>query len=357
MSFKNFKVVPKLIFGRGSFSQLDEVLAEERKSENDFVVYVVDKVHQGKELENRIPKKEQDLTLWVYVDEEEPTTKQVDELTNQVKAHSNNNPVSVVGIGGGSAMDLAKAVSLMLTNPGGSAKYQGWDLIQNPAVHHIGIPTVSGTGAEASRTAVLCGPERKLGLNSDYTVFDQIIMDPELIASVPTDQWFYTGMDCYIHCIESLEGTYLNEFSKAYGEKSLELCRQVFLEDHPEKDDKLMMASFMGGMSIAYSQVGACHAVSYGLGYVLGYHHGIGNCIAFDVLDEFYPEGVKEFRQMLKKHNVTLPKNICKDLPDETIQKMVKVAKSMGPLWHNVYGDGWEEKVTDEMLTELYRRI
>lgn len=135
-------------------------------------------------------------------------------------------------------------------------------------------------------------------------------MDPELIAGVPVDQWFYTGMDCYIHCIESLEGTYLNEYSKAFGEKSLELCRQVYLDDHPEKDDKLMMASYMGGMSIAYSQVGACHALSYGLGYVLGYHHGIGNCIAFNVLEEFYPEGVAEFRTMMEKHNITLPKDI-----------------------------------------------
>ncbi len=69
--------------------------------------------------------------------------------------------------------------------------------------------------------------EKKLGLNSDYTVFDQVVLDPELIKDVPKDQHFYTGMDCYIHCIESLEGTYLNEFSKAYGEKSLDLCRQV----------------------------------------------------------------------------------------------------------------------------------
>ncbi|RCU50531.1 MULTISPECIES: 3-deoxy-alpha-D-manno-octulosonate 8-oxidase KdnB [Corallincola] len=356
MSFKNFKVVPKMIFGRGSFAQLDEVLAEERKQANDFVVFLVDDVHKDKPLADRVPVKPQDKLIWVNVDDE-PSTKQVDELTLEVQAHSDSLAVSVVGIGGGSAMDLAKAVALMLTNEGGSAKYQGWDLIENPAVHHIGIPTLSGTGAEASRTTVLCGPERKLGMNSDYTVFDQIIMDPELIKDAPTDQWFYTGMDCYIHCIESLEGTYLNEFSKAYGEKSLALCRQVYLDDHPESDDKLMMASFMGGMSIAYSQVGACHALSYGLSYVLGYHHGIGNCIAFDVLDEFYPEGVKEFRQMMEKHNITLPKGICKDLPDETIAKMVKVAKSLGPLWHNVYGDGWEEKVTDQLLTDLYRRI
>ncbi|ABS08500.1 3-deoxy-alpha-D-manno-octulosonate 8-oxidase KdnB [Shewanella baltica] len=356
MSFKNFKVVEKMIFGRGSFVQLDEVLAAERKTADDFVVFLVDDVHQGKALEGRIPAKAQDMVIWVNVDEE-PSTIQIDTLTEQVQAFNSKLPVSVVGLGGGSTMDVAKAVSLMLTNPGGSAMYQGWDLIKNPAVHHIGIPTISGTGAEASRTAVLCGPVRKLGLNSDYTVFDQIIMDSELIEGVETDQWFYTGMDCYIHCVESLQGTFLNEFSKSYAEKAMDLCRQVYLDDHVEKDDKLMMASFMGGMSIAYSQVGACHAVSYGLSYILGYHHGIGNCIAFDVLEEFYPEGVAEFRLMMKKHNITLPKNICKDLPDETIAKMVAVTKSMGPLWANVYGAGWEEKVTDEMLTALFRRI
>lgn len=356
MSFKNFKCVPKMIFGRGSFVDLDLVLSEERQSTDDFVVFLVDDVHQDKPLAGRVPVKDHDLLIYVNVDDE-PSTKQVDALTEQVQAFNTKRPVSVVGLGGGSTLDLAKAVSLMLTNPGGSAMYQGWDLIKHPAVHHIGIPTVSGTGAEASRTAVLCGPVRKLGLNSDHTVFDQIIMDSELIDGVSTDQWFYTGMDCYIHCVESLQGTFLNEFAKAFAEKSMDLCREVYINDHAEKDDKLMMASYMGGMSIAYSQVGACHAVSYGLGYVLGYHHGIGNCIAFDVLEDFYPEGVAEFRTMVKKHNITIPKGICTDLPDETIAKMVKVAKSMGPLWENVYGPTWEEKVTDEMLTALYRRM
>ena len=105
-------------------------------------------------------------------------------------------------------MDLAKAVSLMMTNSGSSADYQGWDLVKKPGVYKAGIPTLSGTGAEVSRTTVLTGPSRKLGMNSDFTPFDQIVLDPELTANVPANQRFYTGMDCYIHCIESLEGTY-----------------------------------------------------------------------------------------------------------------------------------------------------
>ena len=77
-------------------------------------------------------------------------------------------------------MDLAKAVALMLTNPGSSQDYQGWDLVQVPGVYKAGVPTLSGTGAEVSRTAVLIGPTKKLGLNSDYTPFDQVLLDPDL---------------------------------------------------------------------------------------------------------------------------------------------------------------------------------
>ena len=127
-------------------------------------------------------------------------------------------------------MDIAKAVSLMMTNPGSAADYQGWDLVKFPGVYKVGIPTLSGTGAEVSRTTVLSGPTRKLGMNSDFTPFNQIVLDPLLIKEVPHDQCFYTGMDCYIHCIESLNGTYLNEFSKSYGEKALDYAEKCFYE-------------------------------------------------------------------------------------------------------------------------------
>lgn len=357
MAFRNFQTVPKLIFGRGSFDQLSDVLAELRVSDNDFVVFAVDSVHKDLPLGSRIPAKPEDLVIWVDVTDE-PKTTYVDLLTEQVKKYRNGqNPVSVVGLGGGTTLDVAKAISLMLTNDGGSASYQGWDLIKNPAIHHVGIPTISGTGAEASRTTVLSGPEKKLGMNSDYTVYNQIIMDPELIAGVPNDQWFYTGMDCYIHGIEALNGTLINEFARAFGEKSLSLCREVFIEDHPDSDEKLMMASYMGGQSIAYSQVGACHALSYGLSFVMNVHHGIGNCIAFNVLEEFYPEGVAEFRQMMIKHNIDLPKNITANLTEAEMDTMVNVASGLGPLWENVYGPDWKEKVTPELVKSLYKRM
>ena len=176
--------------------------------------------------------------------DDEPKTKYIDALVAKVREFSPVKPDGVIGLGGGSTMDIAKAISLMLNNPGSSADYQGWDLIKNPSVFHAAVPTLAGTGAEISRTTILTGPEKKLGINSDYTLYHQIVLDPELLVGVPKEQWFYTGMDCFIHDVESLQGTFINEFSRAYGEKSMELCHQVFLEDHPDKDDKRMMASY-----------------------------------------------------------------------------------------------------------------
>jgi len=357
MAFRNFKMIGYVIYGRGSFNQLDEILAPNRK-DGKPMIFLVDHFFEGKPLVSRIPLRGNDKVIFADVTYE-PKTTYVDKLANDLKEEFGT-VSGVIGIGGGSTMDLAKAVSLMMNNPGSSADYQGWDLVKKPGVYKAGIPTLSGTGAEVSRTTVLTGPTKKLGMNSDFTPFDQIVLDPELTKDAPANQRFYTGMDCYIHCIESLEGTYLNEFSKSYGEKALQLCRDVYVNKDgwdEESDDKLMMASYAGGMSIAYSQVGVAHAVSYGLSYLLGTKHGIGNCIVMNHLEEYYPAGVKEFKYMVEKNNIDIPVGICKGLSDEDFEKMINVSMGMKPLWENALGKDWEKIMTREKLRALYDRL
>ena len=357
MAFRNFKMVGYVVYGRGSFNQLNEIIAPHRKVKAPMV-FLVDHFFKGKDLVARVPIKGNDKIMFVDVTYE-PKTTYVDSLAQQLKDEFGT-VSGVIGIGGGSTMDLAKAVGLMMNNPGSSADYQGWDLVKQPGVYKVGIPTLSGTGAEVSRTTVLTGPTKKLGMNSDFTPFDQIILDPELTANAPANQRFYTGMDCYIHCIESLTGTYLNEFSKSYGEKALQLCREVYVNKSgwdADSDDKLMMASYAGGMSIAYSQVGVAHAVSYGLSYLLGTKHGIGNCIVFDKLQDYYPEGVKEFKLMVEKNNIDIPQNICANLSDDDFNKMIDVSLGMKPLWENALGNDWERIMTREKLRKLYEQL
>ncbi|MGZ3838975.1 MAG: iron-containing alcohol dehydrogenase family protein [Flavisolibacter sp.] len=357
MKFRNFKMVDYVVYGRGSFDQLDEILQPHRHDEEPMV-FLVDHFFRGKSLVNRIPLRKNDRIIFADVTYE-PKTSYVDAIADELK-DAFGMVSGIVGIGGGSTMDLAKAVSLMMNNPGSSADYQGWDLVKHPGVYKVGIPTLSGTGAEVSRTTVLTGPTRKLGMNSDFTPFSQIVLDPELTRDAPLNQRFYTGMDCYIHCIESLTGTYLNEFSKAYGEKALDLCREVFLEKEnwdDDCDDKLMMASYAGGMSIAYSQVGVAHAVSYGLSYLLGTKHGVGNCIVMNQIEEFYPEGVAEFRRMVERNGVEIPQGICSGLTEEQFDTMINVSLGMKPLWENALGKNWEQVMTREKLRELYGKL
>ncbi len=359
MNYRNFPMVPRVVFGRGSFDQLDEILIPKRKNKEAPFVFLIDDVFEkNNAFTSRVPLQYEDQIIYISADEE-PRTDQVDDIVSLLKSEFGQNPSGIIGIGGGTVLDLAKAVAIMLNNTGSASEYQGWDLVKNEAVYHVGIPTISGTGAEVSRTTVLTGPEKKLGINSDFTPFDQVVLDPGLTGGVPKEQWFYTGMDCYIHCVESLNGTYLNAFSQSYGEKAFELCKEVYLSDLSEEEaqDKLMMASWHGGMSIAYSQVGVAHAMSYGLGYLLGVKHGIGNCMVFDHLEEFYPDGVRIFRDMKEKHDIELPAEVCKELSNDQFDCMLDISMGLAPLWENALGQDWKKIMTREKLRLLYKKI
>lgn len=356
--FRNFPMVPRVIFGSGSFSQLGDILLPKRKSSEAPFIFLVDDFFENRDFISKVPLMFNDEVIFISADEE-PKTAQVDALVARIKEQYVEMPSGIIGIGGGTLLDLAKAVSIMLNNHGPAKDYQGWDLVDKPALYHVGVPTISGTGAEVSRTTVLLGPDKKLGINSDYTTYDQVLLDPDLTKTVPKDQWFYTGMDCFIHCVESLTGTYLNAFSQSYGEKAMELCQEVFLGDIPEEEsrDKLMMASWHGGMSIAYSQVGIAHAMSYGLSYLLGVKHGIGNCLVFQHLDEFYPKGVALFKKMMEKHGIQLPKGICAGLTENDFDVMINVSLGLEALWENALGSDWKRIMTPERLKTMFQKI
>jgi len=357
---KNFKNIEKVVYGRGAFDEMDAIL-EDRRPENDhFMVFIVDDYFRSKSLEQRIPAHDEDMVFFEDVDPHEPTTEQIDRLRDQILADKGV-PSGVIGIGGGSIMDVAKALSLMVKNEGSSSLYQGLNLVKNPGVYHLGVPTVSGTGAECSMTAVLTGPVKKLGLKCDWTVFNQVILDPDLIVTVPKNQWFYSGMDCYIHCVESESGIFYNEFSRAYGDQALKLCRDVFTGENsgqnPENNEKLMIASLFGGLSLTYSEVGACHAFSYGMSYVFGMRHGLANCVAFNYLEEFYGDAVQEFRDMIARHNIDLPKNLSANWSEEEIAKMADVAYNLSHMWTHAMGHDWEKKLTKDYLMDVYHRM
>jgi Alcohol dehydrogenase, class IV len=182
-----------------------------------------------------------------------------------------------------------------------------------------------------------------------------------LIATVPKDKWFYTGMDTYIHCAESVTGVLNNAFSLAYANQAMQLCRDVYVGkqagQNETNNEKLMVASLMGGLSLSYSEVGVCHALSYGLSKILNYKHCFANCVVFQHLEDIYGEYVEEFQQMLKKHNIQLPQHISNDWSDDTIHAMAEVAYHLPHMWHHAFGEEWQKAISLDFIKSLYKRL
>ena len=352
-TFKFFTPVPKTVFSQGAIASLPALL-DEKRAESGYVVFVIDHFFKINPLGDKVPVRGRDLCLFLDTTDE-PKTATIDEYVESIKKSYEKLPSAIVGIGGGSTLDTAKALAIMLTSPGKTHDYQGWDLVIEKPVYKIGVPTLSGTGSEVSRTTVLTGPQKKQGINSERSLFDCVILDPDMLATVPHEQRFHTGMDCYIHCVESLGGTFLNEFSASFASKALELCEKVFLHDGSDAD--LMAASYMGGCAIVYSEVGVCHALSYGISYAFGVHHGLANCLVFNQLEEYYPQYLPFFKEMLVKNRVVLPKHPVGDVDESTINTMIDIALLMEKPLHNALGPTWRSIFTREKIAALYHDI
>lgn len=356
--YRNTKSVPYYVFGKGSFAQLGDLL-DARRAAGGPVIFFVDHFFRGHELIGRLPQQQADQLHFVDTTEE-PKTTDIDAFTAAIRTADDRQPCCVVGIGGGAVLDTAKAVANMLTNPGKAEDYQGWDLVKFPAVYKIGVPTLSGTGAECSRTCVLTNVARgiKLGMNSDFTMYDQLLLDPELTRTVPRDQYFYTGMDTYMHCIESLRGSYRNVVVDALAQKAVDMCLDIFLSDDmmsEENLEKMMIASYLGGMSAG--NVGVIHPISAGLSVVLHTHHGIANCHAMSVLEEFYPEDHGHFTAMMERQGVTLPKGLCANLSEAQFEALVASSVVHEKPLTNALGPGFRDILTREKVISLFKAM
>ena len=349
---RNSKLVGHYFLGSGAIENLTSVIEQRRLDEPSFAVFVIDHYFRDNSLLKLLPILSQDVVLFADTTDE-PRAEYIDELVIKVK-EIGTLPVSVIGIGGGSTLDIAKSISILVTNPGKAEEYQGWDLVKNNPIYKIGIPTIAGTGAEFTRTAVMTSKTKKLGINSDHSVFDQVIMDPDLLKTVPKDQFMYTAMDCFVHNVESLRGSQNDAMTVAFAQKSLEMMKEIFLG---EMDlEKLMVASAMGGIAVANSNVGICHPLSYGLSLVLNLHHGYSICIAMNQLEEYYPE-VVEFREILKKYKIKLPKIITEEITEDMIDRMAEATlKNERPL-ENAFGKQWKSIFTKEKVKELLYKM
>jgi alcohol dehydrogenase len=200
----------------------------------------------------------------------------------------------VVGVGGGSALDIAKAISILLTNNGKAEDYLGLGKIKLPGVPKIMIPTTAGTGAEVTFTAVFINEKLKSkgGMNGDPLYPDAAILDPALTISLPPAITAATGIDAFTHALEAYVSTQAHIISDMYALEALDLISSNLGRAYANGNDlearsAMLLGSLLGGKALATAGVGLVHAMAYPLGGMFNTAHGLANAVLLPYVVDF----------------------------------------------------------------------
>ncbi|MEA5050025.1 MAG: 1-propanol dehydrogenase PduQ [Oscillospiraceae bacterium] len=207
----------------------------------------------------------------------------IEKVAEGVKQFIASNCDCIIGVGGGSALDLSKAVRKMSEQV-------------NKELHPylIAIPTTSGTGSEVTSFAVITDPETKtkIPLVSDDMTPDEAILDEVLVMSVPASVTADTGMDVLTHAIEAYVSTKTNEFSGALAEKAVDICGQFLYRSYADNTDsharrKMHIAACLAGLAFNTANLGLNHGMAHQLGAHFHIAHGRANAILLPTIIEY----------------------------------------------------------------------
>ncbi len=281
----------RIQFGAGCIADLAQTV-KDFNGTNVFLVVDPGLVKAGLIAKISAPLKKAKIPFTVYDKiDPEPGLKLAD---NGKKIAKKAGCDCVVGVGGGSAMDVAKAIAILLTNGGKAEKYLGLGLIKKPGVPKIMVPTSSGTGAEVTFTAVFINEKTgsKGGMNGDPLYPDAAILDPELTLSLPPHVTAFTGIDALTHALEAYTSTQAHAISEMYSLEAIGLIADNLPAayangDNLEARSAMLMGSLLGGKALATAGVGLVHAMAYPMGGMFGVPHGLANAVLLPYVIEY----------------------------------------------------------------------
>lgn len=288
----------RIQFGVGSISNLGKTV-KEFNGTNVFLVVDPGLVKAGliSPITTPLEKEEIPFTIYDNIDPE-PGLKLADKGYKLAKKAGCD---CVVGVGGGSAMDVAKAIAILLTNGGKAADYLGLGLIKKPGVPKIMVPTSAGTGAEVTFTAVFINEKTgsKGGMNGDPLYPDAAILDPKLTLSLPPHVTAFTGIDALTHALESYTSTQAHIISEMYSLEAIHLIAGSLPAAYANGSNlqarsDMLMGSLLGGKALATAGVGLVHAMAYPMGGMFGIPHGLANAVLLPYVVEFNQIGNME---------------------------------------------------------------
>ena len=274
MAFE-FATVNRIVFGPGKISEAGTLAAGIGK--RALVVTGKSPDRAASLLERLIPK---NIAVTTFSIAQEPTIERIDQ---GVKIAKEADCDLVIGFGGGSVIDSAKAIAALATNPGGALEYlevigEG-NALEDPPLPVIAIPTTAGTGSEVTRNAVLASPEhqRKVSLRSPLMLPTIALIDPQLTYSVPPDLTAQTGMDALTQVIEPLVSNQANPLTDAIcreGIRRAGTSLRAACENDPAAREAMALVSLFGGLALANAKLGAVHGFAGVIGGMFPAPHG-----------------------------------------------------------------------------------
>jgi len=279
----SFTGAGKIVFGTGSFKKLAEQI---RTLQGRCPLIVLDKnlaaAGFSKTVKDVLDGSGLKLSFFEQA-EPEPRLELADE---GARAAMKGRCDLVVGIGGGSAMDLAKAVAAVAGNKGKAADYLGLNKVPGPGLPTIMVPTTAGTGSEVTFTAVFVRPnlKKKEGMNSPFLYPDIALLDPELTLTLPPEPTATTGLDALCHAIESYTSIQASPMSEMVSLEAIRLISDhlrtcVHNGGNLEARAEMLLGSLYAGLGLANAGVTAVHSLSYPLGGKYGVPHGLANTL------------------------------------------------------------------------------
>ena len=286
-----FKVPPNIEFGVGSLKKLPEIL-NESKSEHVFLISDEGLAKLG------VVKKVQDI---VEADGLKCTTylgvvpnPTVDVVNESTKCYKESGATSIIALGGGSSMDVAKATGVLATYGGKITDYEGLYKVPGPIVPIIAIPTTAGTGSEVTASAVVTDEERnyKMSVISYEMLPKYAVLDPQLIMTAPASIAASCGVDALIHALEAYVSNFASPFTDAMAEKAMELIganirRFVANRQDEEAACAMMTGSTFAGMAFAWAKLGNVHAMSHPVSAYFHVPHGVANAVLLPTVIEY----------------------------------------------------------------------
>lgn len=302
---RTFQCPTKVIFGIGAVEEAGEE-AKKLGGEKVLVVTSPTPIRLGLagKVKNLLEREKFTVEIFDKV-EPEPTLEMANRISRIVRENEYN---LIVGVGGGSALDLAKVASIMATNHGDVKDYLGVGKVSKPGLPKILIPTTAGTGSEVTQGAVLTSKEtfEKIGIISKYVWADVALVDPLMSMNMPPRLTAITGIDALSHAVEAYMSKNRSEISNALALQAIRLIVNNLPVAFSQGDNiqaryNMALAALIGGIVVDPVNAGACagHAAAYAFAAKYNVPHGVSVGITLPYIMEFnMPVCLEEFKSI-----------------------------------------------------------